>query len=200
MDIQMPEMDGYTTTQEIRNELKLTIPIIATTAHALAGEREKCFGYGINEYISKPIKEDQLYNLISQFIQTNKIVDQQKDKNFKTSNNSFRYINLAYMKDVSAGNIEYEKIVTRQFIEIISLDFIDIENAWKHNDINTLKQLVHNIKTTISVMGLNEKLDTYLDTMEYDDLTEQSFQENIFSITFICNEALKEAKKFYASL
>lgn len=200
MDIQMPKMDGYTATQEIRNELKLTIPIIATTAHAFVGEREKCFGYGMNEYISKPINTDQLYNLISQFIQTNKIIDKQKDKNLKHSDNIYQYINLAYMKEVSAGNIEYEKTVSRQFIEVISLDLIDIETAWKHNDINSLRQLVHNIRTTVSVMGLNEKLDPYLETMEYEDLTEQSFQQNISTITSICNEALKEAREFYASL
>ena len=200
MDIQMPKMDGYTATQEIRNELKLTIPIIATTAHALAGEREKCFGYGMNEYISKPINTDQLYHLISQFIKTNKIIDKQKSKDFKHSNNVYQYINLAYMREVSAGNIEYEKTVTRQFIEVISLDLIDIETAWKHNDVNSLRQLVHNIRTTVSVMGLNEKLDPYLETMEYNDLTEQSFQHNISSITSICNEALKEAREFYASL
>ena len=67
MDIQMPEMDGYTATQEIRGNLKLNTPIIAMTAHALAGEREKCLSYGMNEYISKPIREDQLHKLIAQF-------------------------------------------------------------------------------------------------------------------------------------
>ncbi len=200
MDIQMPEMDGYTATQEIRNELKLTIPIIATTAHALAGEREKCFGYGMNEYISKPIKDTHLFGLISQFIQTNKVIDKLKGKSLKPINNVYKFIDLGYMKDVSAGNIEYEKTVTRQFIEVISLDLIDIEKAWKNNDVTILRQLVHNIKTTVSVMGLNEKLDPYLIAMEYDDLTEQSFQEHISAITFICNEALKEAKAFYGSL
>ena len=53
MDIQMPQMDGYTATMKIRNELNSDIPIIAMTAHAMAGEREKCLSYGMNEYISK---------------------------------------------------------------------------------------------------------------------------------------------------
>lgn len=67
MDIQMPKMDGYAATQQIREVLKLEIPIIAMTAHALAGEREKCLSRGMNEYISKPIKEEELFKLISNF-------------------------------------------------------------------------------------------------------------------------------------
>ena len=200
MDIQMPEMDGYTAAQEIREQLKLTIPIIAMTAHAFAGEREKCLGYGMNEYISKPIKEQQFHNLINQFIQIKKIAEKQKKPDLKTGNTAYRFINLEYMKDVSAGSIEYEKTVTLQFIETIPIDLIDIEKAWKHNDIDTLRQLAHNIKTTVSVMGLNERLQPFLDTLEYENLTEQSFQQNILSISFICNEALAEAKEFYTTL
>ncbi|HTE12130.1 MAG TPA: ATP-binding protein, partial [Chitinophagaceae bacterium] len=55
MDIQMPEIDGYTAAQQIRQNLHLDTPIVAMTAHALAGEREKCISYGMNDYISKPI-------------------------------------------------------------------------------------------------------------------------------------------------
>ena len=67
MDIQMPEMDGYTTTSVIRNELGLQIPIIAMTAHAMIGEKEKCLQLGMNDYISKPLKETILYNIIAQY-------------------------------------------------------------------------------------------------------------------------------------
>jgi signal transduction histidine kinase/CheY-like chemotaxis protein len=67
MDIQMPEMDGYTATGVIRNELKLQIPIIAMTAHAMTGEKEKCIQLGMNDYVSKPLKETILYNIIAQY-------------------------------------------------------------------------------------------------------------------------------------
>ena len=67
MDIQMPEMDGYATTSVIRNELRLQIPIIAMTAHAMMGEKEKCLQLGMNDYISKPLKETILYNIIAQY-------------------------------------------------------------------------------------------------------------------------------------
>lgn len=64
MDIQMPVMDGYETTKKIRNELKITTPIIAMTANAMAGEYEKCISSGMNEYITKPFKADTLYNAL----------------------------------------------------------------------------------------------------------------------------------------
>jgi signal transduction histidine kinase/CheY-like chemotaxis protein len=67
MDIQMPEMDGYTATSVIRNELQSDIPIIAMTAHAMMGEKEKCIQLGMNDYVSKPLKETILYNIIAQY-------------------------------------------------------------------------------------------------------------------------------------
>lgn len=68
MDIQMPEMDGYEATGVIREKLMLNIPIIAMTAHAMPGEKDKCLGFGMTDYISKPIKETDLHNLIIKYI------------------------------------------------------------------------------------------------------------------------------------
>lgn len=50
----MPEMDGYEATEYIRNNINKTIPIVAMSAHAMAGEKEKCLGFGMNDYLSKP--------------------------------------------------------------------------------------------------------------------------------------------------
>ncbi len=69
MDIQMPEMDGYQTTRTIRNERRFDhLPVIAMTAHAMAGDREKCFQAGMNDYISKPIIPERLIAVIKGWI------------------------------------------------------------------------------------------------------------------------------------
>lgn len=65
MDIMMPEMDGYETTRRIRREHKNnTLPIIAVTAKAMKGDRQKCIEAGASDYITKPVKIDQLLSLM----------------------------------------------------------------------------------------------------------------------------------------
>lgn len=197
MDIQMPEMDGYTATQQIRHHLKIDVPIIAMTAHALAGEREKCITYGMNEYISKPIKIDQLHSLIAQFTKIKSTVAKTEKGNLNEQ--GYEYINLNYMKEISGGDTEYEKTVTQQFIEAIPQELDEIEKAWKNNDIKQLRQLSHNMKTTISVMGLNDILQSGLDKIEYENLTEKKFEDSFSSVKSICIAALAEARQFYST-
>ena len=65
MDIQMPEMDGRAATTVIRNELGLAdLPIIAMTAHTMAGDRDKCLAVGMNDYVAKPIDSELLFKAI----------------------------------------------------------------------------------------------------------------------------------------
>jgi CheY-like chemotaxis protein len=68
LDIQMPEMDGIMTAQKIRTEMKLGLPIIAMTSQASEEERERCLKAGINDYLTKPINEEKLYNLMVNYL------------------------------------------------------------------------------------------------------------------------------------
>lgn len=72
MDIQMPVMDGFEATSEIRSyELahqRQPLPIVAMTAYALQGDKERCLAAGMDDYIAKPIKEEQLQSVIGRFV------------------------------------------------------------------------------------------------------------------------------------
>ncbi|HEV2671859.1 MAG TPA: response regulator [Gemmatimonadales bacterium] len=67
MDVQMPEMDGFEATQALRASSRgRHLPIIAMTAHALSGERERCLAHGMTDYLAKPFKAHELFALVEQ--------------------------------------------------------------------------------------------------------------------------------------
>jgi len=68
MDIQMPEMDGTEATRRIRELGHADVPIVAMTANALQGDREACIQAGMNAYLSKPIKREQVFGIIDKFV------------------------------------------------------------------------------------------------------------------------------------
>ncbi|MGA9099583.1 MAG: PAS domain S-box protein [Methanotrichaceae archaeon] len=72
MDVQMPEMDGFETTREIRRRWPNGPMIVALTAYALEGDREKCLDAGMDDYLSKPVKMDCLVEVLSKITQSPK--------------------------------------------------------------------------------------------------------------------------------
>jgi len=198
MDIQMPGMDGYSTTHRIRTELESDVPIIAMTAHALAGEREKCLSFGMNEYLSKPINEQQLCTFIARFTGENKklmVVLNHKDVPAEI----YSCIDLSYMKEISKGNVLYEKSITGQFLEMIPKALLEIEIALITNDFVTISHVAHNLKTSISIMGMADQLEDILDNLEY-IYDEDTIREHAQSLKLISGIALKEANDFYETL
>ncbi|MBF0428465.1 MAG: response regulator [Magnetococcales bacterium] len=80
MDVQMPRMDGYTATRLIRkNPQCKTVPIIAMTAHAMAGDREKSLASGMNDHLTKPILRKNLFAILQKWIEP-KVRNEESDK------------------------------------------------------------------------------------------------------------------------
>lgn len=190
MDLQMPQMDGYAATQHIREVMKLDIPIIAMTAHALAGEREKCLSRGMNEYISKPIKEQELFDLISQF----GLGEEQKDVANELQNSQFQYLDLTYMRSLSAGNTGFEKTVTEQFIFNLPTHLSELKSAYENNDFALVRLIAHDLKTTVSIMGFLPLVEERLDLLE--TATQKSIELNkvLDELSDLFAIALNEAK------
>ena len=73
MDINMPEMDGYSATEQIRQWevegiIRQHMPIIAMTANALSGDEERCLDSGMDDYLAKPVKQDELLRVVKQWL------------------------------------------------------------------------------------------------------------------------------------
>jgi len=190
MDLQMPQMDGYAATQHIREVMKLDIPIIAMTAHALAGEREKCLSRGMNEYISKPIKEQELFDLISQF----GLGEEQKDVANELQNSQFQYLDPTYMRSLSAGDTGFEKTVTEQFIFNLPTHLSELKSAYENNDFALVRLIAHDLKTTVSIMGFLPLVEERLDLLE--TATQKSIELNkvLDELSDLFAIALNEAK------
>lgn len=79
MDCQMPEMDGYEASQNIRNgnagESNKNLPIIAMTANAMSGDKEKCINAGMTDYLSKPINPEKFFSILERWGEEEKVVN-----------------------------------------------------------------------------------------------------------------------------
>jgi signal transduction histidine kinase/CheY-like chemotaxis protein len=198
MDIQMPVMDGYTATQFIRTELNLDVPIIAMTAHAMAGEREKCLSSGMNEYISKPLNEHDLFRMIKRFTAPGSAKEIASNEAFGIP--PFRFIDLNYMKYISKGTKSYEKTVTAQFIQCLPADLANIKAAVADGDTISLRNTAHNLKTSVAIMGLLSRLEHILSVMESASADDGRIPVLVAELESICSGALKEAEIYHSTL
>jgi PAS domain S-box-containing protein len=160
LDIQMPLMDGYATAQAIRKELKSDIPIIAMTAHALAGEREKCISYGMNDYISKPIHEKELFSLLKKYL------DVDRDSNLASLKNELHYIDLNFLEDMVMGNGEFLKTIVKQFLKQFPGEMEALKNAVNQKNAKQVATLAHHIQSTVSILGKNTPFFQQLEKLE----------------------------------
>ena len=187
MDIQMPEMDGYTATEKIRYELRLATPIIAMTAHALAGEKEKCLGAGMDDYISKPLNEEHLYKLINKYAQ-------------KTIPSTASVINMEYLQSLSKGDKNFENNMIKSFSTQMPLELKELKRAIDENNYEKIGALAHNMKSTVSYMGL-QQLTSLLQEIEAESEKRNSMSritENFAVVEVTCQLAVKEANELMA--
>ena len=186
MDIQMPEMDGYTATSIIRNELKMDIPIIAMTAHAMAGEKEKCLQLGMNDYVSKPIKETILYNIIASNAQN------LPDKDIYTE-----HIDLDHLHQLSGNNKEFERELLEQFLVQTPEEVEGLHEAIDGKDYAMIRRLAHSLKSTVGYVGLSEDLYPVLESLEQKAMKEngESMEEDFNAVKSKIDGAMKEVEQ-----
>lgn len=185
MDIQMPDMDGYTATSIIRNELESDVPIIAMTAHAMVGEKEKCLQLGMNDYVSKPIKETVLYNIIARHAQ-----------HIPEKNNAYHHIHLHYLHQLSGNDKDFEKEILTQFVRQAPEELSHLQKCIQENDFDGVRRTAHSLKSTVGYVGLTDELHPYLERIEKDAAAEndENLEANYDYVQSKCNSALTEVK------
>lgn len=145
MDVQMPEMDGFTCTKEIR-ELNLPakeIPIIALTAHALIGDKEKCLEAGMNDYVSKPIIPGKLIEVLDKWLQVELKEKESAAESKEAEPDAFDFDVLAKM---CTGDKDFEKELLTSYIEDVTSRLEKLESYIRDKNIEKIINEAHTIK------------------------------------------------------
>jgi len=154
MDVQMPEMDGLTATKKIReSEDYKNIPIIAITAHALLGDKEKCLNAGMNDYLSKPVVPEKLSKMLDSWLKISHSVQKEETKKEESNESVFDFDHLSNM---SLGDVEFEKELLSGYIEDINERVKKLEDFLKDKKINAIINEAHTIKGASYTIGATE--------------------------------------------
>ncbi len=149
MDVQMPEMDGLAATREIRNleqESAERIPIIAMTAHAMQGDRQRCIESGMDDYISKPIRVHQLMEVLGQNVDDSQIAR-------SVAPRSMKLVNWDDAMETVGGDRELLCELLEVFITERDSMVGDIRNGMASRISVDLRRTAHALKGALNHLG-----------------------------------------------
>lgn len=167
MDLQMPEMDGYDATRIIREKLKLTIPIIALTAHSSAGEREKCLALGMNDYLVKPFRAQELYFKIASAVRKKHPVPRLPEENSPDENP---------LRALAGGDKKFEREMLEMLVKSIPEDYNLILEALEAENFQKARMTAHRLKSSVALAG-EKTFAASLDAFEHFSFEKKNHRE-----------------------
>jgi CheY-like chemotaxis protein len=141
MDVQMPQLDGLEATRAIRSAEKASgkhLPIIAMTAHAIKGDRERCLEAGMDDYVSKPIDSDKLFGAIETLSQALETPGSPDDE--------FAKIDKELLLQAFDGDWSFLREVVEVFLSDYHRLMDDLRRAFEEKDSDTLMRAAHSLK------------------------------------------------------
>lgn len=162
MDVQMPEMNGYETTQYIRSHEELgyaDIPIIAMTASATKPEIDQCFESGMSGFVSKPFDAEILLIKISSQINKSKsekeiIADNHLTELKKPENSGIT--DLTFLRGLTGNNKDQMLKYIQLFLESVPSDWDKLKNLAKDQSWPEVRTMAHSLKPRINYMGMKK--------------------------------------------
>lgn len=148
MDVQMPVMDGITATKTIRSRLNKPVPIVGMTAYVQPNEIERCYAAGMNDYIAKPINEEQFFAVLKKYIYLASLQPVEVPLNSGHTDTDFTFLNK-----LCNGNEAAVKMVLAELDKQLPADIRSLENALSLYDRSALRSIVHHLKSTLSPLG-----------------------------------------------
>lgn len=162
MDIQMPVMDGYIATQEIRKLPQYNeVPIISMTADAMTGVREKCIDSGMNDMVAKPINPDEVFGAMVEWIKPTKEMKERVNPKIKKEALDVVVPDIegldidGALKRVNNKKTLYLNILNK-FAEGNLKIISEIETVYNNKDYQTAKRLIHTLKGVSGNLGADE--------------------------------------------
>lgn len=204
MDIQMPIIDGYNATAIIRKDLLQSVPIVAMTAHIMTGEKEKCLKFGMNDYITKPFKEAELYQILKKllFVEPVSNVTQKINHLSIKPESQITTVDMNELHQLSRGNNAFIREMIDLFSEQNPIDINKLDKALEQEDFESIKNTAHRMKTSVGFMGIKSALEP-LNKIEALSEQKQNIEEIyglVDTIKKICSKAQKEFQLISPSL
>lgn len=160
MDVEMPELDGITATELIRklpDQAKSRVPVIALTANALAGNKEKYVKAGMNDFIGKPIDESRLFLAIKKNLINNNKEGYNGDimeSMDEVPGTGEKLYDLTMVHSVSGGDASFIRKMISLFIETVPQNVDELKKSVEEGNWDQTAKLAHKLKSTIDSMGI----------------------------------------------